>query len=443
MAIRLLVTGLCLSFAVCLVNPAWADTRTEIKRLRVGQSPDRTRVVLDISNRVEHKVSTLADPFRLVIDLHNAKVDPELVTPSDLPAPIDRVRLVQRNESWVRVVFDLSREVSYKSFSLEPGRHDGIDHSDRLVIDLQKVPDAYTPAPQPASQLVVVLDPGHGGQDPGAVGHGGVYEKDVVLAIARLLKLNLEAEPGVRVVMTRTGDYYVRHARRKELATEEGAGLFVSIHADAFTNTRARGASVYMVSVDGASSETAHWLAERANRSDVVGGISLRDHPEPYLVEVLVDLSMHGNQLASKKAGDLVLESLKRGKIGLHKADLEQAGFVVLKTPKFPSLLIETGFISNPQDARALADPGYRKTLAAVIGRGLLAYLDEVQRNGLYAANRPQNAPTNYVIRSGDTLSEIAVRHQVSTEELRSFNHLRSDTIRIGQILRIPLKNNL
>jgi N-acetylmuramoyl-L-alanine amidase len=289
--------------------------------------------------------------------------------------------------------------------------------------------------------IVVAIDAGHGGDDPGALGPNRVREKDVVLAIARRLDALFDEAPGFRGELLRTGDYYVPLRRRTELAREHRADLFISVHADAFKNARPRGASVFALSPRGATSEMARWLAESENQSDLiggVGGVSLADK-DPVLAEVLLDLSMTGSQSASLDLGERVLASLGSG-IRLHSHQVHQAGFAVLKSPDIPSILVETGFISNPQEARQLADAAYQARVARAIYNGARAHLEESPPPGTMLAWLRDNpgADTRYTIEKGDTLSAIAQRFGVETARLRSANGLAGDVIRVGQTLVIP-----
>jgi N-acetylmuramoyl-L-alanine amidase len=280
---------------------------------------------------------------------------------------------------------------------------------------------------------VIAIDAGHGGEDPGAKGPSGVYEKDVVLQISRRLARKVDAEPGMRAVMIREGDYYIGLRKRVHKARVARADLFVSIHADAFHDRRVRGSSVYTLSQRGASSEAARWLAEKENRSDLVGGIDL-DDKDDLLASVLLDLSLSATMQSSRQAADTVLQELRRlGKT--HKPRVQHAGFLVLKAPDIPSMLVETAFISNPVEERRLRDPAHQERLAEAVMVGIRGYFRAFPPAGTWIA---QSTPRQHVISRGDTLSEIAEQYQVRLQDLRSANSLTDDRIRVGQVLTIP-----
>ena len=321
------------------------------------------------------------------------------------------------------------------------------------------------------SPIVFAIDAGHGGQDPGALGPDGIREKDVVLATAKRLAELINAEPGFKAILTRTGDYFIPLRERPRLARAAGAHFFVSVHADAHSNADARGASVYALSERGATSETAKWLAERENNSDLVGGVSL-DDKDRVLAEVLLDLSMTASLTESLELGGLVLSELNE-LTHLHSRRVEQAGFMVLKSPDIPSILIETGYVSNPVEAGRLANPEYREKLARAIFRGLTAQALRRPPQGTAIAARGRDQPAKaaqtsstevdaaapsrtqadqgslaalasvdpnraYVVAVGDTLRTIAERFGVSLRVLRRLNGMRSDRVRVGQTLRLP-----
>ncbi len=289
--------------------------------------------------------------------------------------------------------------------------------------------------------VVVAVDAGHGGDDPGAIGGKlKAKEKVVTLQIARKLKKLIDKQPGMRAVLTRDGDYYIGLRKRMKIARKHHADLFVSIHADAFRSPKAHGSSVFILSRRGASSEAARWLAAKENSADLVGGVSL-DDKDDVLASVLLDLSQTGTQAGSLSAAGRVHKEM--GKIGKQHGNkkVQQAGFMVLKAPDIPSMLVETGFISNHGEERKLASSSYQKKMAKAIFKGIKAYFHaEPPVDSLIAMKKHGaggKAP-KYVIQAGDTLSGIAQRHQVSIAALRRENGLRSDRIRRGQVLQIP-----
>lgn len=437
---------LCLGFIVFSVTgpvAAWA-AQTTIKDVRVRPSPERTRMVFDVSSPVEHKIFSLENPSRLVIDIEDTRREASLDSIDLEDTPIRRLRSAQRNGNDLRVVLDLREAVKPRSFVLKPI----LQYGDRLVIDL------YTKAQRSSvvrrvdglademRDVVIAIDAGHGGDDPGAVGYGSLYEKDVVLSIAQSLATLLEKEPGYKPILVRRGDYFLGLRERTEIARGNEADVFLSIHADAFMTPEAKGASVYALSQSGATSETARWLAEKENRADLIGGaggVSLGDKDD-LLAGVLLDLSMTASLSASLDMGQRVLNAI-RPISRLHKRQVEQAAFSVLKSPDIPSLLIETGFISNPQEARKLGSKAHQQAMAEAIFYGIKRYLDENPPAGSYLAWKKHSQDEklkSYEIVRGDTLSDIAVKHRVSTEKIKRVNGLNGDTIKIGQVLKIP-----
>jgi N-acetylmuramoyl-L-alanine amidase len=325
-----------------------------------------------------------------------------------------------------------------------------MQYGDRLVIDLYGQDQPVQPVEQKSEQIlsqmrdiIVAVDAGHGGDDPGAIGPGRLYEKDVVLAISKRLAKLFDDEPGFRSHLVREGDYYIAHRKRMEIARNSEADIFLSIHADAFKTPKVSGASVYAISQKGATSETARWLAEKENRADLIGGVghvSLGDKDD-LLAGVLLDLSMTASLSASLEMGNNVLKEMSRVN-KLHKKTVEQASFIVLKSPDIPSLLIETGFISNPGEARKLATRSHQSRLAQAIFEGVKASMWSNPPAGSYVAwarqGREGDNVITYVIERGDTLSEIASKFRVSFQRLKEVNGLDGDTIRIGQKLKIP-----
>jgi N-acetylmuramoyl-L-alanine amidase len=345
----------------------------------------------------------------------------------------------------LRIVLDLKEEVKPRSFDLKRIA----DKPDRLVVDLydikkqtvKTVESLIDQAKTPQKRdIVVAIDAGHGGEDPGAIGPGRLYEKHIVLKVAKNLANTINAVDGYKAVLVRTGDYFLSLHQRPEKARDIHADLFVSIHADGFDNPKARGASVFTLSRKGASSKTASILASKENKSDLIGGadrIQLGDK-EDQLKKILVDLSMTSSLETSLDVGARVLKEL--GTVTrLHSNRVESAGFAVLKSADVPSLLIDTGFITNPQEARNLNTLAHRTKLAKAIFRGIDSYFKEKPPEGsLLAWKKSGGGVVKYTIARGDTLSSISKRYQVSVSKLKKENKLNSSKIRIGQTLIIP-----
>ena len=418
-----------------LVIPAWADV--QVKGVRMWPAPDNTRLVFDLSDPVDHVLFSLKAPDRIVIDLKDAKFPGALPGFDFNKSYIKNIRYAVRKDNALRFVLDLNGPVRPKSFILKP--HGEYGH--RLVIDLfdanQAAADKSVPIeqrrPERARDVIIAIDAGHGGEDPGAIGRKGTREKDVVFDIARKLERLVQNEPGMRAVMIRDGDYYVGLRDRVEKARQYQADLFISIHADAFNDHRARGSSVYVLSDRGASSEAARFLAESENSADLIGGVSL-DDKDDLLKMVLVDMVKNSTIEDSHDVAARVLRDLRHVNT-LHKSRVEQAAFRVLKSPDVPSILVETAFISNPGEERKLRSASHQNALAKAILRGVRSYFHSNPPPGTMLAS----APRRHVISRGDTLSEIAARYRVSVSSLRRYNDLRTDRLKVGEVLQIPL----
>ncbi|MFL7963846.1 N-acetylmuramoyl-L-alanine amidase [Pseudomonas sp. NFACC15-1] len=443
-----------------------AVAETKVNSVRLWRAPDNTRLVFDLTGPVQHSVFTLTAPDRLVIDINGATLGAPLNV-ATANTPITAMRSAQRTPTDLRVVIDLKKAVTPKSFTLAPNAQYG----NRLVVDLFDNPaDAEPPPPPPTNvatvpavpvtptepalklppapagkrDIIVVIDAGHGGEDPGASGSRGQREKDVVLSIARELQRQVNGMKGFRAELTRTGDYFIPLRGRTEIARKKGADLFVSIHADAAPSAAAFGASVFALSDRGATSETARWLADTENRSDLIGGagnVSL-DDKDRMLAGVLLDLSMTASLTSSLNVGQKVLSNIGRV-TPLHKQRVEQAGFMVLKSPDIPSILVETGFISNANEASKLSTSSHQQALARSISSGVRQFFQQNPPPGTYIAwlrdsGKIAQGPRDHRVNPGETLAMIAVRYQVSPATLRSANNLKSDELKIGQTLTIP-----
>lgn len=416
----------------------------EVDAVRLWRAPDHTRIVLDLSDAATFNTLTLENPNRLVLDLLDTRLNTALSTLPLAETPIARVRAGIRQGINLRLVFDLTAQVTASAFLLPPNESTG----HRVVVDLFDVDNAVADVASNRApvlsvdtldarrDIVIAIDPGHGGEDPGASGPGELREKAVVLQIARRLEAQLAKIPGFKPVLIRTGDYYVSLKNRRDQARSLQADLFVSIHADAFRDPSARGASVFTLSTRGASSTTAQYLADSENAADRVGGVQLAEM-DPMLAGVLADLSMTGTLDTSFNLGNLILQQIE-GVARLHKKQVEQAGFAVLKSPDVPSILIETGFISNPQEAERLATPAYQDKMARAIRRGIQSWFARQPPPGTLLAWQREQGGREVTIAAGDTLSQIAEQYGVSVAEIKSTNGLSRDVIYVGQTLVIP-----
>lgn len=385
---------------------------TSILAVRVWPAADYTRVTLEHNQPIEFTSLLVKDPDRLVVDLEGVEFNSVL---QSLPSKIlDRdpyiklIRAGRNRPGVVRLVIELKAEVKPQIFSLQPVGEYGY----RLVLDLYPAqpidplmalldktktlpapaePAAEKPetkseikpaqqagnatAPEVSRLITIMLDPGHGGEDPGAIGQGGSHEKNVTLALAKRLKEKIDAVPNMRAVLTRDGDFFIPLNQRVEKARRIRADLFVSVHADSFVKPTARGSSVFILSENGASSSAARWLAKKENDADLIGGVNIRAK-DPYLARTLLDLSQTATNNDSLKLGQAVLGELRHINT-LHKGQVEQAGFAVLKAPDIPSILIETAFISNPEEEKRLNDESYQDRMATAILQGLQRYFSK------------------------------------------------------------------
>ncbi len=433
--------------AIVVTLPSAAATTVD--GARIWPAPDHTRLVFDTRSSVEHTIFRLENPDRLVIDMKGTRLQARLDQLDLTGSPVRQIRSAARNGNDLRVVLDLSKDIKPRSFQLEPNQQYG----HRLVIDLIEedrvsLSEMNRPIVREDTggkrDIIVVIDAGHGGEDPGAIGPGGTREKDVVLALARRLERLINSKPGYKAQLTRTGDYYIDLRRRTLLARKHKADLFVSVHADAFHSPQPRGASVFALSQRGATSETARWLARSENRSDLIGGeggVTLGDKDD-VLAGVLLDLSMTASINASVGVGDYILKKL--GQVTrLHKPGVEQAAFAVLKSPDIPSILVEAGFISNPQEERNLLSSAHQDKVARAVFDGIDEYFNALPPPGtLLAWQKRQQAGgvrlSEYRVQRGDTLSAVARRNQVSVEALKRINGLKDDMVVVGQTLQIP-----
>ncbi len=403
---RRLCQWLLVPAAQLLVPRAWADAG-RIASARLWPAQEYTRVILESSAPIAHQMYALKNPDRLVLDLESVELTPELsqlpgrVQPSD--PYITRIRFGKLAPNILRVVLDVKSEVRAEVFALQPFA----EYGHRLVLDIYPLtpidpmlalleaeiakdraaparapetvvqsrerPREKPPESKPAPRrITIAIDPGHGGEDPGAIGRRGTYEKNVALAIGRKLKTMVDNESNMRAMLTRDDDYFVPLADRVQKARRVQADLFISIHADAFREPNARGSSVFALSESGATSAAAKWLAQKENSADLIGGVDL-DHRDPELARTLLDLSQTAQISDSLKVGRRVLEGIGTHN-SLHKATVEQAGFAVLKAPDIPSILVETAFISNPEEELKLRSERHQQKFAESIRDGVARY---------------------------------------------------------------------
>ena len=407
-------TGVLLTLLAFVAGVSGNLVAAEIRDIRVAATETGTRVVLDLSAPVKHKAFLLDDPGRVVLDVSKSSLKSKLPASDGL---VTALRSGKLPHGGVRLVFEVSGPVIFMTSTAAPSGGAGhrliLNIADKGAGDVAPKPVAVTPAVpvapvaiRPAHapsdsgrDIVIAIDAGHGGVDPGASGKRGTREKDAVLAISKALAARINAAPGMKAVLTRDGDYFISLRERNTRARRAKADLFVSIHADAIANPDVSGSSVYVLSERGASSEAARWLAERENAADLKGGIKL-DDKDATLANVLLDLSQTASISASMVAAENVLKSLDR--IGeVRKPRVQQAGFVVLKSPDIPSMLVETAFISNREDERKLATPAHQAKLANAIFAGIEQY---------FQGNAPDGTRLAAARRSAGSSSQVELR---------------------------------
>jgi N-acetylmuramoyl-L-alanine amidase len=434
-------------FLSCLLAaPLTGLAAVTVHTLRQWQAPDHTRLVFDLSAPIEHRLYSETNPPRIVVDLDRAALREPLPELDANGSRLASVRAIQQDANTLRVVIELKSEVRPRSFVLKPAG----PYGHRLVIDLhdigsdedvrKQVEKTESPARR---EWIIAIDAGHGGEDPGAIGRRyRTREKDVTLAIARELARQVAATPDMKPLLIRGGDYYVGLRERFQKARRNQADLFVSIHADAVPGGRAKGSSVYALSERGASSATAKFIADKENAADLIGGVSLNDKDD-VLARVLLDLSHTKTIQDSLELGDDILSELQR--VGpVHLKRVAQAGFMVLKSPDIPSVLVETAFITNPTEEKNLRTPEFQQRMAAGILGGIRRFMSRqksvpAHRPSVAAAPRPGPASTReHVVRRGDTLISIARHYKVHVDVLRFFNELSDNDLPVGLRLRIP-----
>ena len=426
-------------FLIFLSLPTLGTTEiTKVKDLRIADRQSKTRVVFDLSSAASHNIFVLKNPDRVVLDIQNCNANGKLAASRVAGTLLKGMRYAQKSQDRLRVVFDLNKRVTPQSFLLPPTKNKDyrlvIDFTSANQVNLAKPVIEVKKAPLNYRDVIIAIDAGHGGKDPGAIGRKGTREKDIVLSVSKRLKKIIDKERGMKAVLIRDRDTFIPLRGRIKRASGVDADVFISIHADAAVNSRARGSSVYVLSEHGATSEAARILAKRENEVDKIGGISLEDK-DAVLKSVLVDLSQTATIDASiDLAQDILSELSKIGNVS--RRQVEQAGFAVLKSPDIPSVLVETAFISNPHEEQRLKSSKHQQALAQAILKGVRRYFADHAPNDALLANLGRTS--THTIRRGETLSGIANRYQVRVIDLRRVNELKSDKIRVGQVLTIP-----
>ena len=406
-------------------------TAGELIGVRHSVEDNQIRLVFDFNESTEYNVFSLENPNRIVIDFFDTQLAGEINNLQNNPL-IGDIRYSSRNQRDFRVVLNTRGLVEWSSFEL----NETSMQPNRVVLDIFSSPTTINDA----RNIIVAIDPGHGGNDPGATGPTGVREKNVTLAVARILKEELELYDGITAVLTRTSDRYVDLWDRNIIAREADADIFVSLHADAFRDPRVSGATIYSLSARGAGSEADRLLVNRENQSTILGDTDLREFPFPDLTDELISFYQEISIASAKVLGEHVIDQLATY-TRVRKSDVQNAAFIVLRSPDVTSILIEMGYITNPREESMLSNPQGQRDIARGIRNGILSYLIEnAPPDSLIAWNPPKlpSEPRRHTISWGETLSGIALRYQVSINRLRQANNLSNDNIYEGQIITIP-----
>jgi N-acetylmuramoyl-L-alanine amidase len=414
---------------------ARAAAETHVRDIRLSTHKGYVRLVFDLDKSVDHTIFALNKPERIVLDLKNTRMNHGMVDRVGANSLIRGIRSGVRDGKDLRVVFDLQKQVKPRSFVLGPSGKSG----HRLVLDLHNESASATVASKPVAKkqlrdVIVAIDAGHGGRDPGATGKKGTKEKTVTLQMAKRLEKKINQQKGMKAVLVRKNDRFMRLRERINKARDYHADMMISLHADSFPDPRARGSSIYALSVDGASSETAKLLAEKENAADLLfGDVNLAVDDE-MVKEVLFDLSLTGTIESSLDIGDEILKQIKNVN-RVHKKQVQQAGFAVLKAPNIPSVLLETAFISNPREEKNLRSSAHQKKVANAVSKGVANYFARKAPPGTWLSA----SAAEYKVRSGDTLGSIAKKYKTSVENLRARNAMHTSSLNAGQVLKIPV----
>ncbi|GIR40780.1 MAG: hypothetical protein CM15mP51_15600 [Porticoccaceae bacterium] len=425
-------------FLGIFIEKSIADTALILAR--TSDSQDATRFVFESQEEILYKISKLSNPNRIFVDFEKANLAPTFSDIDFSKTDITRIRSSRQANGDMRLVFDLKRPIKFDHFVLKSADESNF----RYVIDFLKTADEEksekSVVPIEKRKILIAIDPGHGGKDPGALGPDKIFEKNIVLAISKKIKNYFDIDPAFDAFLTRDGDYFLDHRKRSGMAIERKADLFISIHADAFPDPRPNGVSVYALSKEGSESEIDQFMSNDEIRRDLNQGSTVIeiDKLEEGVDLILVDLIEDQTLAYSLEAGAAVVKRLSRVANKMHKKKVERASFLVLKSLDTPSLLIETGFISNVAEAKRLSKDSYQTKLAKAIYSGISDYFVENQPLDAIAPIPVSEVPSEYIVSKGDTLSEIAARGEVDLDRLIDFNNLKNSNIFVGQKIRFP-----
>ncbi|CAH7366225.1 N-acetylmuramoyl-L-alanine amidase [Vibrio chagasii] len=427
-----------------------------LKGLRVWPSPEETRVVIDLKSEVDFSYFTLSSPRRLVVDLKNTELATKLpVVVKDSPV-LSKVRKSSPPQKGTyRLVFELKKSSKAELFKLSPTP--GGQYGHRLVIDLPHgAVSKSKPATKPSNptvskdinqvkrqkDILIVIDPGHGGEDPGSIGPSRKYEKDATLSISKKLAAQLNAVPGIKTRMTRNADYFVNLNRRVAIARENEAHLLISIHADAFTTPQPRGGSVFVLNTRRANTEISRWIENKEKQSELLGGSGAAftsNIDDKNVNQTLLDLQFSHSQKEGYKLATAILSEM--GKVAkLHNSKPINTSLAVLRSPQIPSVLVETGFISNPTEEKLLFQRSHQDKLARAVTKAVVKYLKANPPEGIILSNATSStgSVSQHKVSRGESLSVIASKYGTSTQALMKYNNLKSSSLAIGQVLKIP-----
>jgi len=407
-----------------------AGSVAQVKDIRLSKNKGYVRLVFDLDGIADHSIFALHAPERVVLDIKKANMQHGMVDRVQANSLIKSIRSGERNGDDLRVVFDLSKGVTPRSFLLAPSGQSG----HRLVIDLHDDKKASTVKSTNKRDVIIAIDAGHGGRDPGATGRAGTQEKLITLQIAKRLEKTINQQRGMQAILVRKNDRYMRLRDRIAKARDNHADMMISLHADSYPDPRARGSSIYALSVDGASSETARMLADKENAADLLFGDVNLAVDDQMVKEVLFDLSLTGTIESSLDIGGEILSQIKTVN-RVHKKQVQQAGFAVLKAPNIPSILIETAFLSNPREEKNLRSSAHQQKVAKAITRGVGKYFARKAPPGTWLAS----SECDYAVCSEDSIAAIANQHNVNETDLRARNALYADNLLAGQVIKIPV----
>ena len=433
------VVSLILTLFVSLTS--YAQAKSNITDIRISPSDENTRIVVDMSKQTSFSYFNLQSPERLVVDFKDTNSKFNFSKVDNSSNLIKKIRYSKpKLASDMRMVIELNKDITAQLFSLEPSA----DFGHRVVIDLKDPNPApavtNTTAPQRDKDIIIVIDAGHGGVDPGSIGPKGTYEKNITLSISKMLEKRINEEPGLRAIMTRTGDYYISPNDRPDFATKENADLLVSIHADAFTTPQPRGGSVWVLSKGRADSELGRLLERTERNSELLGSaadvIGDRD-TERYFAETIFNMSMDLSRASSYDISNKVIKEMNKV-TRMHKKVPQSASLAVLTAPETPSILVEVGFISNPQEEKNLNWRAYRQQLADSLFKSIQLFFKNAPPEGTLWAQERDDQPRKHKVKSGESLSVLAKRYNVDLDSLRAVNNIQGDLVRIGQTLTIP-----